>query len=115
MIRVFLHKSNIREKKPFVWTLTRSETGRRSKLSIEMPNYYNIIEPDVVYEEGLKIEGWSLEECYKRYKNYLESKTKNRLLTLNEQPRVYAVHNRNKVRRVKKKMKLKKRGSKRAG
>ena len=90
-------------------------TGRRSKLTVEMPNYYNIIDPDVVYEESLKIEGWSLEECHKRYKNYLESKIKNRLITLNELPRVYGVHNRNKIRRVKKKLKIKKRGRKRAG
>jgi hypothetical protein len=39
-----------------------------------MPDYYNTIEADVIYEENISIEDWTVEECYKRWKCYLEQK-----------------------------------------
>ncbi len=44
-----------------MWTISRVDTGLRGRMHIDMPVMFNIIEPEVILEEQIKIEDWSLE------------------------------------------------------
>jgi hypothetical protein len=52
---------------------------RNSRVVVDRPEVYNMIAPEVIIEEQLTIKDRSPDECYKRYKDHLESMIMNEL------------------------------------
>jgi hypothetical protein len=50
---------------------------RHSKVIVDRPELYNMIAPEVIIEEKMTIKDRTPDECYKRYKDCLESQIKN--------------------------------------
>ena len=88
-IQQFLYKLNISQKKPFILNINLIASTRCSRVNISRPQYYTIISPYVLVEEGICIEGRTPEECFKRYQDTLFNKLKNEMLLFGTQICVY--------------------------
>ncbi|OMJ84381.1 hypothetical protein SteCoe_14535 [Stentor coeruleus] len=81
-IQQFLYRLNLSQNKPFSISVNLQAATRSSRVSIERPQFYTMIVPAVIVEEGITIEGRNSEECFKRYQDTLYSKLKNEMLLL---------------------------------
>lgn len=88
-IQQFLYKLNISQKKPFILSINLTASTRCSRVNISRPQYYTIISPYVILEEGISIDGRLSEECFKRYQDTLYNRLKNEMLLLGKQICVY--------------------------
>ena len=88
-IQQFLYRLNLSQKKPFTVSINLQASTRCSRVSIARPQFYTLIVPSVIVEEGISIEGRSPEECFKRYQDTLFSKLKNEILMIGNRLCVY--------------------------
>ena len=88
-IQQFLYKLNLSQKKPFTININLQASTRCSRVSVTRPNFYTLIMPGVILEEGIMIENRTTEECFKRYSDTLFSKLKNEILLLGNRLCIY--------------------------
>jgi len=80
LIAKYMKRLHILNSKPIVMYLNLKGNTRHSRVVVERPELYNMIAPEVIIEEKLMVKDRSPDECYKRYKDYLENKIRNELL-----------------------------------
>lgn len=80
LIAKYLKRLHILNSKPITMYINLNGSTRHSRVVVERPELYNMIAPEVIIESQLTVKDRSSDECYKRYKDFLENKIRNELL-----------------------------------
>jgi len=64
---------------PFAVIVDMSTNSRRSQVQLRRPQCFNMVIPEVILEERLRTDYRTVEECYRRYSEFLFHRWKNQL------------------------------------